>query len=158
MAWRQTERHMDSRKLIRCTVVNRDGVASVRFVELEYFRLWEYMMSHKHGLKVRDISLSLWVTAEDFTRRNGIYLSAGEVENVNRFVVSVFDEANGYSHTVSRYAVARETEAMRSALLSHVPNDLQNSDRFELSVHPGFCIEREKTPDLNRFVLGLSHV
>ena len=115
-------------------------------------------MLHKHGLRVQEVSLSLWVTTEDFVRNEDMYVRAGDIERVSRFIVAIYDEENHYSHTVSRYAMEHETEALRSALLSHVPDNLQNSDRFEMTLHPGFCIEKEKTPDLSKFVLGLSHV
>ena len=68
---------VESQKLVRCDVVNRYNESSTRFVALDAFKLWEYLMSHKHGLRVGDPRLCLWVDDDAFRRSASVFERAG---------------------------------------------------------------------------------
>lgn len=144
------------RKLIRCNVLNPFNVPSVRFVDLESFKLWEYMMQHKHGIKVVSASLCLWVNESTYFANEALYSRAGDVEQVNQIVVTIFDDVHHYMYRVYRYALAVDSERVKDIILSHTARELTDSDRLEVTVDPGYCIEKQKTKDMNQFVLGLT--
>lgn len=143
-------------RLIRCDVLNAFNAASVRFVELESFKLWEYLMQHKHGMKVTSAALCLWIDEQDFARNESLYARAGDIEEVDQVSIRIFDPRYHYAFNINRYALRPDTEQVREILLSHVPTELIQSDACEVSVMPGCCIETMKTRDLNDFVLGLA--
>jgi hypothetical protein len=61
------EVHGASQKLVRCEILHpRDShTVSTRFVPLEIFGLWEFLMTRRHGFEVRDPRASLWLDAEE---------------------------------------------------------------------------------------------
>ncbi|MCW8959779.1 MAG: hypothetical protein OQL05_04480 [Gammaproteobacteria bacterium] len=142
-------------KLIRCRMVNREGQSSIRYVTLEYFLLWEYMMQHRHGFSFEEYSLGMWVPEEEFEHKPDLYSHSGEVERVNRFNIAIYDENYHYTYCVARYVRDSESDAFNEVVLSHVPADVRNSDRFSMEQIGGYCIVRDKAPDRERFVLGL---
>jgi len=144
-----------SQKLIRCQVVSKKNKAeSLRFIELEHFKLWAYMMFHKHGMRIKDASLWLWVKERDFLERREIYSRFPEVEEVNRIELLLFDELNGFSHTVSRYALKEESHILEKVLLKHLASDLAAAANYEMKTLRGYCIKSGKHFD--KMVLGLS--
>lgn len=148
---------IDSQKLIRCYVSNSDGIPTVRFIEVEVFKLWQYMITHKHGLTISDISLCLWVNETEFKEKEELYKRSGGVEPVHRLVVSIFDNRNGFFHVTSRYVLDQDVNKVRGILLSHIPNRFDNKDSFEVETYPGKAIEKEKIASLNEIILGLSN-
>ena len=150
-----SEKNTESQKLIRCWVVGKNGRKSDRFVELEHYKLWSYMMFHKHGLKIRDISLWLWLTKEDYEKREAIYSRASETLAVNKLGVFLFDEHNGFSHVVHRYTASKETESQKQILLSHISPELVAAGNYELTVYEGFCVKSD-VKNLEKIVLGLA--
>jgi len=86
----------ESQKLIRCEVVNRYQESSVRFVEIGSFKLWEYLMTSKHALMVGDPRLCLWVVDEEYQANANVFDRAGDIEEVDRIVVELFDRENGF--------------------------------------------------------------
>ncbi len=148
--------YTDTQKLIRCTIVGRDSVPGVRFVELENFQLWRYMMEHRHGFRLTNLALGLWVNEEQFRQRQDLYARAGELEKVTKIALFIIDDIHHYCHSVIRYALAEDAAALGNILLSHLPEALRRSDRFAMDTYPGYCIEKQKTLDPNSFVLGLS--
>ena len=127
----------ESQKLMRCQVANRYQEASVRYIELDAFKLWEYLMTHKHGLKVGEPTLCLWVDDNEYRRNANVFDRAGEVEAVNRIVVDLFDDEYGFSQTVTRYARAGESAQVVAILRSHIPEQLRDSDACQISVIEG---------------------
>ena len=142
-------------KLIRCRMVNREGETSVRYVTLEYFLLWEYMMQTRHGFSFEEYSLCMWLSADEFEKNAELYSHSGEVEDVNRFDIEIFDDKYHYTYNVSRFVREQEVEEFNQIVLSHVPEDVRESDRFSMTIIPGYCIVKENAPDRERFVLGL---
>lgn len=144
-----------SQKLLYCNVVSKTFKKSERFVELENFKLWAYMMFHKHGLKIQNITLWLWIEEQDYLAREKLFEHAPETLQVNRLGVFLFDDINGFSHNSYRYAKNDQVNKMKEILLSHVSQELVASGNYNLTVEKGFCIKKD-IKNLSKLVLGLS--
>jgi len=133
---------VDSKKLLRCLVINRYQETSIRFVEFDAFKLWEYLMNTKHGLKVSDPRLCLWVHEDEYGDHASVFERAGDVEPVNRIVVDLFDGEYGFSQTITRYARDTETPRVVEILRSHIPSALSASDDCNIDVIPGRVVQQ----------------
>lgn len=142
-------------KLLYCKVVSKDFGQSKRFVELENFQLWAYMMFHKHGLRIQDISLWLWVCKDKLQEYQKHYEQAPHILQVSRIGVFLSDELNGFSHVNYRYAEDDQVTTMKKILMSHVSPELISSGNCELVVEQGYCIKND-IKNLGKMVLGLS--
>ena len=127
-------------KLIRCNVVNRYNEESIRFIEFNNFKLWEYLMTNKHGIKVGNRSLCLWISNEEFQENESLYLRSGEVEPVTRVVVDLFNEEYGFSNAITRFVRDTETEQVIKILTSHIPEDYVNTDICQVDTYAGYSI------------------
>lgn len=144
----------DSTKLIRCSLINKDNKLSVRFVEMDHYRLWSYMITQKHGFTIKDTFLSLWVKENIFYQKQDIYSRYGDKEKMNLISMMLYDDVNGFSFNINRYILEAETEIMIKVLSSHVREELVINNSFDMQVYPGFCITNQKP--LDKLVLGLS--
>ena len=145
----------DFQKLIRCDISTRHGEQDVRFVALECFSLWEHMMRTRHGSECTDYSVSLWIPASEFERQPHVYLHSGNVESVRRFNFNLFDDAYHYTYTASRFVLDEDTERFKNVMLSHVPPEMLESDRFSYEEIPGYCIEKDNVLKRDNLVLGI---
>ena len=140
----------ESHKLIRCEVINRYQEISVRLIEVESFKLWEYLMTHKHGLQVRHPTPCLWISQNEFDSNPALFEHAGDIEAVDRIIVDLYDEAKGYSQTSIRYSRHQETEGLLRILKAHLPPELQNTDAVAIQVIHGQTVQKwknlEKSP------------
>ena len=142
----------ESQKLVRCQVVNRYQETSVRFIEIGAFKLWEYLMTTKHGLKVGEPSLCLWIDDSEYEPNANVFDRAGDVEAVNRIVVELFDREYGFSQTTTRYARSSETDQVLSILRSHIPPELCDSESCTIDVVGGRVVQQLR-PNAGRNVL-----
>jgi hypothetical protein len=143
---------LESQKLVRCDVVNRYNESSTRFVALDAFKLWEYLMCHKHGLRVGEPRLCLWVDEDAFQRGASVFERAGAVEPVDRVTVDLFDTEYGFSQTVTRYARTNETPQLVDILRSHIPPPLDASDACSIDIVHGQVVEKWH-PNASRNIL-----
>ena len=97
----------------------------------------------------------MWISADEFEKNAEVYSHSGEVEEVNRFDIEIFDDTYHYTYNVARFVREQEVEEFNQIVLSHVPEDVRESDRFSMTIIPGYCIVKENAPDRERFVLGL---
>ena len=141
-------------KLIRCNVINRYNEESIRFIELSNFKLWEYLMTNKHGIKIGNMSLCLWVSDEEFKENENLYLHSGEVENVNRVVVDMFNEEYGFSNAITRFVRGSETDQVIKILTSHVPKEMVNTDTCQVDTYQGYSIVKKANAERSA-LLGL---
>lgn len=132
----------ESQKLVRCQVANRYHETSTRFIEINAFKLWEHLMTTKHGLKVGEPHLCLWISADEYARSAQVFDRAGDVEAVNRIVVDLFDAEYGFSQTIVRYARGSESEQVTDILRSHIPADLCESEDCQITIIPGYSIHQ----------------
>ena len=61
------EARVSSQKLLRCEIRSRGngGQRSERYIPLEIFGLWEYLMTHRHDFEIIQPRASLWLDMED---------------------------------------------------------------------------------------------
>ena len=135
--------------LVRCRVTNRDGVASTRFVERDHFRLWQYMMTNKHGLIVADPTPCLWMPETEFTPKAGVFELAGPCDAVTRLNFAVFDQATGLCNTTQRFVPTDETDVVVEVLMQRIPLDVRASDDFMMEQQRGFAVAKT-TGDVSR--------
>jgi hypothetical protein len=145
----------DSQKLIRCQVTNRYQEASVRFVELDAFKLWEYLMTSKHGLKVGDPRLCLWIDDAEYESNAEVFDRAGDVERVNRIVVDLFDHEYGFSQTITRYTRASETEQLVDILRTHIPAELNTPETCSIEIINGLVVQQSRVNAGRSALMGL---
>ena len=144
-----------SQKLVRCDVVNRYREASVRLVEIDQFKMWEYLMTHKHGLQVTNPTLCLWVGQRTFDQNRTIFERSGETEEVDKILLELFDEEYGFSQTSVRYVRRAETDQIKRILLSHVPQHLRDSDACSIQVIHGTTVQHHNARSDRPMLTGL---
>lgn len=109
---------MASQKLVRCEIrkAGTSGALQTRFIPLEIFGLWEYLMTTKHGFEVLAPRASLWLDVEDSPE--AAYAESGydRVTEVSAFVYSGRDQM---FTRACRYFPADECETLKSIFLSH---------------------------------------
>lgn len=145
----------DSRKLIRCTVTNKNNVASMRWVELSSFKLWRYMMTNRHGMQVDDCRPCLWMGQKYYAQRESILDHSGEVLNVDCIQLSIFDEANGFLEHVARFALREDTLRVKDLLMGHVSDQVKKKNGVDVQVYSGVCVA--KYGDGSHLNLGLNN-
>ena len=126
--------------LVRCEVTNRDAVISVRFVEQDHYRLWQYMMANKHDLIVRDAAPCLWLTDTEYANKAALFAQAGTCEPVTCLRFAVYYQTSGLCSTLQRFVPTNESEQLRDLLLLRVPPDLRASDDFVMEQQRGYAI------------------
>jgi hypothetical protein len=108
---------MPSQKLVRCDL-RRPGSqdASARYVPLEIFGLWEYMMREKHGFEVGNARASLWLDMEDSPESA---YEESQYERVTELTAFVFSGRDEMFTRCCRYFPSREIEQLKPIFLSH---------------------------------------
>jgi len=144
-----------SQKLLKCIVESKNDTKSQRYVELEHYKLWSYMMFHKHGLRILDVSLWLWLKKRDFLAGEEIYRRFPDIEEVSKIELFLFDAVNGFSHSTYRYVIKRDSSVLEKILYSHLSQDIIDAGNYEITTHPGFCI-KSNGKDFKKMILGLS--
>jgi hypothetical protein len=109
---------MPSQKLVRCEIRPRRGPAtpSPRFIPLEIYGLWEYLMTQKHQFEVVRPCASLWLDMEDSPEAAYTEKQYERVTEVTAFVYSGRDEM--YTRAC-RYFLSTECERLKAIFLSH---------------------------------------
>jgi len=111
---------MPSQKLIRCEIRRPDGEASSpRYVPLEIFGLWEFLMTRKHGFHVDSSRASLWLDLEDAPEAA---YGRDEFERVTEVTVFVYSDRDDMFTKVCRYFPSDECESLKTIFLSHYPS------------------------------------
>ncbi len=144
----------NSQKLIRCTVKSNNGPASLRYIELEHYSLWSYMMLHKHGLEVINASLWLWIKKAELEAKKPQYAHFSAMEKVNKIELLIFDERYGFTHETYRFAPVKETNLLQKTLLSHLASEIVSSGNYDINNYPGYCIQCGR--NLKDMILGIS--
>ncbi len=126
--------------LVRCEVINRDDVASVRFVEQDHFRLWQYMMANKHNLIVQGAAPCLWLPEAEYTANSTMFESAGACEAVTRLTFAIYDHYSGLCNTLQRFVPLAETEQVSELLLRRISPDIGGSDDFVMEQQRGYAV------------------
>jgi len=109
---------MPSQKLVRCEVRPRDGsrLPSPRFIPLEIFGLWEFLMSTKHDFDVLEPRASLWLDMEDSPEAA---YSESQYERVTEITAFVYSGRDDMFTKACRYFRTLECEQLKGIFLSH---------------------------------------
>lgn len=135
---------MASQKVVRCLIRRRggDAPASVRFVPLEIFGLWEYLMDTKHGFDVSEPRASLWLDMEDAPEAAYGEHQVDRVTEVTAFVYSGRDDMFSRAR---RYFPSGDCETLKGIFLRHYSGDGPETPRLQTQVRerPGIWLHRE---------------
>ena len=115
---------MSSQKLVRCEI-RRGGKSdggSARYIPLEIYGLWEYLMSTRHGFDVVSPQASLWLDMEDAPEAA---YGENQFDRVTELTLFVYSGRDDMFTRVCRYFPSHECEALKKIVLSHYPADGQ---------------------------------
>jgi hypothetical protein len=135
---------MGSQKIMRCEIrrTGSTGPATERFVPLEIFGLWEYLMTHKHSFEVLNARASLWLDMEDSP--DSAYGEA-QFERVTEVTAFVYSERDGMFTRARRYFASDRCEDLKRIFLSHYQGE-GSSLQTHLRERPGIFLHRENAP------------
>ena len=135
---------MPSQKLMRCEIRRRgsDEPGSPRFIPLEIFGLWEYLMSAKHDFEVVVPTASLWLDMEDSPEAA---YSANQYERVTEVTVFVYSDRDDMFNKVCRYFPTAECETVKKIFLSHYERE-SSSVRPQIRERPGVWLHSQIAP------------
>ncbi|OGF23292.1 MAG: hypothetical protein A2V63_10325 [Candidatus Eisenbacteria bacterium RBG_19FT_COMBO_70_11] len=121
---------MSSQKLVRCELRPRgkNAPGSPRYIPLEIFGLWEYMMSTKHAFEVLDARASLWLDMEDSPEAA---YSAGQYERVTEVTAFVYSGRDEMFSRACRYFPSEQIDHLKPIFLSHYQD---NGSRLQTQV------------------------
>jgi len=109
---------MASQKLVQCEIRRPDSIAdaTVRYVPLEIFGLWEFLMRTKHRFEVARSVASLWIDVDEAPEAA---YGENQYERVTEVELLRYSEPDGMFSRVSRYFPTTETRMLREMLLRH---------------------------------------
>jgi hypothetical protein len=135
---------MPSQKLVRCQIRRRGGQdrGSERFVPLEIFGLWEYLMSAKHDFEIVQPLASLWLDMEDSPEAA---YGEGQYERVTEVTAFVYSGRDEMFMRACRYFPTSECEQLKAIFLGHYR---ASAGRLNTQVRerPGIWLHREPAP------------
>ena len=135
---------MASQKLVRCEIhhPSEPGSQSTRFVPLEIFGLWEFLMVQRHGFEVRDVRASLWLDAEEAPESA---YDEHQFDRVTEISVFLYSGRDDMFTRVCRYFPSGECGALKRIFLAHYP---QEAARIQPHVREraGIWIHRDPVP------------
>lgn len=108
-------------KVVRCRVGKSDDELfepDHRFVPVEEYHLWKYLMEAKHGLMIDEPQVMLWVSAEEYDSRRTLYDRFPRIP-VTR--VSFLNPCEGLETMcpVTRYFATEKTGELTRLLVKH---------------------------------------
>lgn len=136
---------MSSLKLVRCAVrpQGSKGAPSPRFVPLEIYGLWEYLIRTKHGFEVIEPRASLWLDVEDAPE--AAYQDR-EFERVTEVTAYVFSGRDDMFTRACRYFRSEECDRLKEIFLSHYRNG-ESKIQTQVRERPGIWLQREPGSD-----------
>lgn len=132
---------MASQKLVRCEIKRAGSVGTVRYVPLEIFGLWEFLMRQKHQFEVSASVASLWI---DVDENPEVAYGENQYERVTEVTLLRYSDADGMFSKVNRYFPTEEYPALKSLLLKHYEGVHDpGSPGLQLKERQGVWIRRE---------------
>lgn len=133
---------MPNQRIVRCEVRrNPVDATSVRFIPVEIFGLWSYLMKHKHGFEVVETEASFWVDLEESPEMAYTEQPRIPVTEISLFLYS--DPAGMFTR-VARYFPTEDYERLKSIFLSHyLAPDLAPGTEPPVRERAGVWIARE---------------
>lgn len=145
-------------RLLGCEVLNPAGESSVRYVDLEQYRLWEYMMRTRHGIEVRVAQLGLWVGPSEYHANPDRFMHMDAADEVTRITIGRFNPRHNYTFETVRYVPTAEFESVKQIFLSHLSRAEEQSEHFELTEWHGIYVSRTVEQPEMELILGLSDI
>jgi hypothetical protein len=134
---------MANQKLVRCEI-RRPGNpkgGTVRYVPLEIFGLWEYLMRTKHSFDVTANIASLWIDVDD--NPEAAYGNE-QYERVTEVTLLRYSEKDEMFGRVSRYFPTEEYPELKKLLLGHYESVREpGAPSLQLKERQGIWIKRE---------------
>jgi hypothetical protein len=133
---------MASQKLVRCEVRRGESQSEpqLRYVPLEIFGLWEYLMHRRHGFEVGIPEASLWLDAEETPESA---YDEREYDRVTEVSVFLYSGRDDMFTRVCRYFPTEHCQALKQIFLAHYPAD-DAGIQTRLRERPGFWIHRHE--------------
>ena len=134
---------MASQKLVRCEIRKSEsaGTATVRFVPLEIFGLWEFLMRNKHRFEVTRSIASLWIDVDETPEAA---YGENQYERVTEVQLLRYSEQDGMFSRVSRYFPTSEYPVLKELLLRHYESVSDPSaPQLQLKEREGIWIRRD---------------
>ena len=113
---------MASQKLVRCEI-RRSGDsngASLRYVPLEIYGLWEFLMTTRHGFEVQGARASLWLDTEEAPESA---YDEHQFDRVTEISVFLYSGRDDMFTRVCRYFPSQECGALKRIFLGHYPQE-----------------------------------
>ena len=135
---------MASQKLVRCEVRRGESQSEpqLRYVPLEIFGLWEYLMHRRHGFEVGIPQASLWLDAEETPESAYDERDYDRVTEVSVFLYSGRDDM---FTRVCRYFPSSDCEMVKRIFLSHYDRE-EGKVKPQIRERAGIWIHREPVP------------
>lgn len=137
---------MATEKIVKCFVQKMDAEGaprSVRYVPLEIFNLWKFLMQERHRFRVTDATASLWFERGQATESS---YAGIEYEPVTQVELFYFAEEDGMLHQEVRYFPSADGERfgeIKEAFTSHYRNHRSVGDGDpKLNENSGVWIRR----------------
>ncbi|MBI4364464.1 MAG: hypothetical protein HY568_03455 [Candidatus Latescibacteria bacterium] len=133
---------MASQKLVRCEIRKPDstGPATVRFVPLEIFGLWEFLMRNKHRFEVARSVASLWFDVDETPE---VAYGENQYERVTEVQLVRYSDQDGMFSRVSRYFPTAEYPILKEMLLRHYESVSEPSaPHLQIKEREGIWIRR----------------
>lgn len=139
---------MASQKLVRCHIRRRgdQGPGSPRYIPLEIFGLWEYLMVHKHEFEVLEPTASLWLDMDDSPEAAYTENQYDKVTEVTAFVYSGRDDM---FTRACRYFPSQECEDLKPIFLSHY-RDRAERPQPHVREKQGIWLHREQAAQVEQ--------
>lgn len=133
---------MASQKLVRCEIrKSSEAPQTVRYVPLEIYGLWEFLMRNKHRFEVTGCVASLWI---DVDENPEIVFGENDYERVTEVTLLRYSETDGMFSRVSRYFPTMEYPALKDLLLKHYESVREpGAPNLQLKERQGVWIRRE---------------
>jgi hypothetical protein len=109
---------MPSQKLVRCLVRAKSAKAAptARYIPLEIFGLWDFLMTSRHGFEVIEPRASLWLDMEDSPETA---YGEHQYERVTEVTAFVYSGRDDMFTRACRYFPAEECEHLKPIFLAH---------------------------------------
>lgn len=134
--------------LVRCEVENARGEHSLRYVEYNQFRLWQYLMANKHNIVVKKAGMGLWLPMREWESQAHLFERAGTIETVMRLHFEIFDPDTGLCDIVQRFVPQADFKLVADKLQAMLPAAVRESDQFVMTVEEGQSVVRDASVPL----------
>jgi len=131
---------MPSQKLVRCFIrpAMAERETTPRFVPLEIFGLWEFLMTRKHGFEVLDAEASLWLDVEDTPEAA---YGENDYDRVTEVTAYIYSGRDGMFSRACRYFPTDQCQRLKELFLKHY-RDRDEVIRVQVRERPGIWLHR----------------